>query len=93
MAESLGLGAALWSPLGGGLLTGKYRESDAGRLSEWGRLVHTETSAQDRDRRRRTGGRRRDRAPAQVAVAWLRERAARAATILVTIFEPLTLRT
>lgn len=30
MAESLGLGAALWSPLGGGLLTGKYRGSAAG---------------------------------------------------------------
>jgi aryl-alcohol dehydrogenase-like predicted oxidoreductase len=25
MAEALGLGAALWSPLGGGLLSGKYR--------------------------------------------------------------------
>ena len=25
MAEALGIGAALWSPLGGGLLTGKYR--------------------------------------------------------------------
>jgi aryl-alcohol dehydrogenase-like predicted oxidoreductase len=30
MAESLGLGAALWSPLGGGLLTGKYRGATPG---------------------------------------------------------------
>ena len=30
MAEALGLGVTLWSPLGGGLLTGKYRHSDAG---------------------------------------------------------------
>ncbi|MDX3582072.1 aldo/keto reductase [Streptomyces europaeiscabiei] len=36
MAESLGLGAALWSPLGGGLLTGKYRDSAEGRLSDLG---------------------------------------------------------
>jgi aryl-alcohol dehydrogenase-like predicted oxidoreductase len=90
MAESLGLGAALWSPLGGGLLTGKYRESDAGRLSEWGRLVHTETSAQKTatvdavlEVAAEIGV-----APAQVAVAWLRERAARAATTLVTIIGP-----
>ena len=38
MAEALGIGAALWSPLGGGLLTGKYRSSDAGRLSEWNQI-------------------------------------------------------
>jgi aryl-alcohol dehydrogenase-like predicted oxidoreductase len=35
MAEALGVGAALWSPLGGGLLTGKYgyrrRRSKSGR--------------------------------------------------------------
>ncbi|MFI1398021.1 aldo/keto reductase [Streptomyces sp. NPDC020681] len=34
MAESLGLCAALWSPLGGGLLTGKYRRSAEGRLTD-----------------------------------------------------------
>jgi aryl-alcohol dehydrogenase-like predicted oxidoreductase len=32
MAEALGLGVALWSPLRGGLLTGKYRQSNEGRL-------------------------------------------------------------
>jgi aryl-alcohol dehydrogenase-like predicted oxidoreductase len=90
MAESLGLGAAFWSPLGGGLLTGKYRESDAGRLSDWGRLVHTESSAQKTatvdavlEVAAEAGV-----APAQVAVAWLRERAARAATTFVTIIGP-----
>ena len=41
MAESLGLGAALWSPLGGGLLTGKYRESDEGRLTDLGSASST----------------------------------------------------
>ena len=48
MAEALGLGAALWSPLGGGFLTGKYRQSDAGRInSVLARLVHTEKTARE----------------------------------------------
>jgi KaiC/GvpD/RAD55 family RecA-like ATPase len=90
MAESLGLGAALWAPLGGGLLTGKYRDSDAGRLSEWGRLVHTETSAQKTATVDAVLGVAAEigAAPAQVAIAWLRERAARAATTFVTITGP-----
>ena len=90
MAEALGLGAALWSPLGGGLLTGKYRESDAGRLTDWQRLVHTESTAQ------KTAvvdavlaiAAEIGTAPATVALAWLRERAARAATTFVTIIGP-----
>jgi aryl-alcohol dehydrogenase-like predicted oxidoreductase len=94
MAESLGLGAALWSPLGGGLLTGKYRESDAGRLTDWQRLVHTETTAQ------KTAvvdavlavAAEIGTVPAKVALAWLRERAARAATPFVTIIGPRTPR-
>ena len=41
MAEALGLGATLWSPLGGGFLTGKYRESQGDtRASKMGILVH-----------------------------------------------------
>jgi aryl-alcohol dehydrogenase-like predicted oxidoreductase len=94
MAEALGLGAALWSPLGGGLLTGKYRESDAGRLTDWQRLVHTETTAQ------KTAvvdavlaiAAEIGTAPAKVAVAWMRERAARAATTFVTIIGPRSAR-
>ncbi|WP_327365490.1 aldo/keto reductase [Streptomyces sp. NBC_01217] len=90
MAESLGLGAALWSPLGGGLLTGKYRGSAAGRLSDLKTLVHTE----DDDRKtavldtvlavaQETGA-----TAAQVSVAWVRERAARAATSFIPIIGP-----
>jgi aryl-alcohol dehydrogenase-like predicted oxidoreductase len=94
MAESLGLGAAFWSPLGGGLLTGKYRQSDAGRLTDWQRLVHTESTAQ------KTAvvdtvlavAAEIGTAPAKVAVAWLRERAARAATTFVTVIGPRTTR-
>ncbi|MFA3842910.1 aldo/keto reductase [Streptomyces aureus] len=90
MAESLGLGAALWSPLGGGLLTGKYRRSAEGRLTDLGAVIHTESTDQKTavvdavlavaDE---TGA-----PPAQVSVAWVRERAARSATSLVPIIGP-----
>jgi aryl-alcohol dehydrogenase-like predicted oxidoreductase len=90
MAEALGLGVALWSPLGGGLLTGKYRHSDAGRLTDWNRLVHTE----DSDQKTRTVDEVLAIAseigvpPAQVAMAWLRDLDARSTTSLVSIIGP-----
>ncbi|NEB04136.1 aldo/keto reductase [Streptomyces sp. SID13726] len=90
MAESLGLGAALWSPLGGGLLTGKYRRSNEGRLSDFKTLVHTESTDQ------KTAvvdavlaiAEESGATPAQVSVAWLRERAAQASTSFVPIIGP-----
>jgi aryl-alcohol dehydrogenase-like predicted oxidoreductase len=92
MVESLGLGAALWSPLGGGLLTGKYRASSAGRLTDWNRLVHSEDEPVKRatvdaviDVADETGV-----PAAQVAVAWLLERARRSSTGLVPIIGPRT---
>ena len=92
MAEALGLGAALWSPLGGGFLTGKYRTSDEGRLKRLGVLVHTEKTA------RETAlldavlaiADERDVSPTHVAVAWLRHKAARSTTSLVPILGPRT---
>lgn len=92
MAEALGLGAALWSPLGGGLLTGKYRQGSEGRLTEWKRLVHSEdgpvkaatvdavlAAADDLG------------VPAvRVAVAWLLERGRRSTTGLVPVIGPRT---
>ncbi|MFD4509793.1 aldo/keto reductase [Streptomyces sp. NPDC058464] len=90
MAESLGLGAALWSPLGGGLLTGKYRRSAEGRLTDFKTLIHTESTAQKTAVvdtvlaiAEETGT-----TPAQVAVAWLRERAAQASTSFIPIIGP-----
>jgi len=90
MAEALGLGAALWSPLGGGLLTGKYRRGNQGRLSDLGAVIHTESTDQKTEVvdtvlaiAEETGA-----TPAQVAVAWVRERAARSATRLVPIIGP-----
>jgi aryl-alcohol dehydrogenase-like predicted oxidoreductase len=46
MARGLGLGTVGWSPLGGGLLTGKYRKGEKGRATEMGRIVHTEDTSQ-----------------------------------------------
>jgi aryl-alcohol dehydrogenase-like predicted oxidoreductase len=92
MAESLGLGAALWSPLGGGLLSGKYRSSSEGRLTDWNRLVHTEDApakAATVDAvlavADETGV-----PAAQVAVAWLLERGSRSTTALVPVIGPRT---
>ncbi|MEJ1202240.1 MULTISPECIES: aldo/keto reductase [unclassified Streptomyces] len=90
MAESLVLGAALWSPLGGGLLTGKYRSSAEGRLSDLGVVIHTESTDQKTfvvdtvlAITEETGV-----SPAQVAVGWVRERAARPVATLVPIIGP-----
>ncbi|WP_327279033.1 MULTISPECIES: aldo/keto reductase [unclassified Streptomyces] len=93
MAEALGLGTTLWSPLGGGLLTGKYRQSRRGRLSDWeGQAIRVEDSEQRTavidavlTVAEETG------APAgQVAMAWLRARAARSATAMVPVIGPRT---
>ncbi|MFK4265055.1 aldo/keto reductase [Streptomyces milbemycinicus] len=90
MAESLGLGAALWSPLGGGLLTGKYRRGTEGRLTDLKAVIHTESTDQ------KTAvvdtvlaiAQESGATPAQVSVAWVRERAAQASTSFVPIIGP-----
>lgn len=47
MAQALGLGVVAWSPLGGGMLTGKYRRGETGRLQGFGgRVFQPENSAQ-----------------------------------------------
>jgi len=92
MAEGLGLGVALWSPLGGGFLTGKYRAGDDGRLTGLRRLVHTESSDQKTALldevlaiAKEIGA-----TPSQVSVAWLRHRGAVSTTALVPIIGPRT---
>ncbi|WP_445170870.1 aldo/keto reductase [Mycolicibacterium sp. Dal123E01] len=90
MAEALGIGAALWSPLGGGLLTGKYRKGEEGRKTAWNRLVHNEDGA----RKSATVDAvlaiadERGVQPAQLAVAWLLERARRSPTGVVPVIGP-----
>jgi len=80
MAQALDLGVAAWSPLAAGLLTGKYTRSDpaAGtRFADesWGSVSDTaaglaRTAAESVDAVAAELG----RPPAQVALAWLRQR-------------------
>lgn len=88
MAEALGLGATLWSPLGGGFLTGKYRHTqDDNRANKLGILVHAEHTARETavlDTLLAVAGEI-DATPTHVAIAWLREKARRSTTALVPI--------
>jgi aryl-alcohol dehydrogenase-like predicted oxidoreductase len=88
MAEALGLGAALWSPLGGGFLTGKYRAGDEGRLKTGlSVLVHTETTSRETailDTVLAVAGET-GASPTEVAIAWLLHRAATSTTSLIPI--------
>jgi aryl-alcohol dehydrogenase-like predicted oxidoreductase len=43
MASAFGLGVVSWSPLGGGLLTGKYRKGERGRAQGLGAVIHGES--------------------------------------------------
>ena len=91
MAQAHGLGVLLYSPLAGGLLTGKYRQGEQGRLSARGDAI--EATAQ------RTAAVDAVLAIAdeigtsalQVSLAWLRRRAALAQTALIPIVGPRTL--
>lgn len=90
MAEALGLGAALWSPLAGGLLTGKYRRTSAGWVSEENRR-HPRN---DTDRVEAVVAavldvaEETDISPARISLAWMRARAARARTACTPIIGP-----
>lgn len=85
MAEAIGMAATIWSPLGGGLLTGKYRHSQEGRLQGFGgRLVHTEKDPALLDEVLNLA-RELNALPLQVAIAWLRYRAEHTSTALIPI--------
>ncbi|HEY5769830.1 MAG TPA: aldo/keto reductase [Terrimicrobium sp.] len=43
MAAAFDLGTVIWSPLGGGLLTGKYRKGETGRAQGLGAVIHSES--------------------------------------------------
>ncbi|HWG22590.1 aldo/keto reductase [Actinospica sp.] len=91
MAQAHGLGVVLYSPLAGGLLTGKYRQGGQGRLSARGDAI--EATAQ------RTAvvdavlaiADELGASAVQVSLAWLRRRAALAQTALIPIVGPRTL--
>lgn len=94
MVESLGLAAALWSPLGGGFLTGKYRDNaGGGRREGLKTLVHEEAGDQKTaildaviDIAKELGV-----TPSQVAVAWVRQRGLGSTTAHIPIIGPRTL--
>jgi aryl-alcohol dehydrogenase-like predicted oxidoreductase len=90
MIDAYGLGALLYSPLAGGLLTGKYREGEQGRLSARGDAVEgtgQRTAVVDAvlEIAEETGV-----DAGQVSLAWLRGRAAASTTAMVTIVGPRT---
>ncbi|MFE9320633.1 aldo/keto reductase [Nocardia sp. NPDC052278] len=92
MAEAFGLGVALYSPLGGGLLTGKYRTSDEGRLTTLGAVIQREDTTRKSavvDAVLAVAGEI-GVSPAQVAMSWQREHARRRATAVVPIIGPRT---
>jgi len=76
MAAGFGLGTVGWSPLGGGLLTGKYRRGETGRAQRFGRVIHGESDA------RKTAAidavlaiaEEVGATPSQVAIAWVMEK-------------------
>jgi aryl-alcohol dehydrogenase-like predicted oxidoreductase len=83
MASSLGLGVTAWSPLGGGVLTGKYaKEKAPGQTGSEGRyateMMKPFLPAADRTEAVvgavQAVARECGRSPAQVALAWLRHR-------------------
>lgn len=88
MAEALGLAVTQWSPLAGGLLTGKYRSgNDNSRATKLGMLVHAETSARETaildtliDIAEQLGS-----TPTEVAIAWLLHKARQSSTSLIPI--------
>ena len=91
MAQAHGLGVLLYSPLAGGLLTGKYRRGEQGRLSARGDGVEAtarRTAVVDAvlDVADELGT-----SPVQVSLAWLRQRATLARTALIPIVGPRTL--
>jgi aryl-alcohol dehydrogenase-like predicted oxidoreductase len=88
MAEAHGLGVVMYSPLAGGLLTGKYRRGEEGRLTNSERLQWGQRDA-ILDAVMNMAGEL-DTEPAQIALAWLRERASRSGATMVPIVGPRT---
>ncbi len=88
MAEALGLAVTQWSPLAGGLLTGKYRQGlDDSRASKLGILVHAESSARETAilDTLQAVAEELEASPTQVAIAWLLHKARRSSTAQIPI--------
>jgi len=74
MGQALGLGIVAWSPIGGGMLTGKYRQGEKGRAEGLGgRVFQAEDSAHRTAILDAVIATAKDvgASPAQVAIAWV----------------------
>lgn len=85
MAMELGLGVTPWSPLKGGVLTGKYTRENEGKVDaprgEWVTSVLNEDNYKIVDVISRVA-KERDCTPSQVALAWVRNRPGVTSTII-----------
>jgi len=76
MAKAFDLAVTPWSPLGGGVLTGKYNKSNQGSGAEQGRMQTTGGNISDRNLAIAAAvsqvAQEIGRTPSQVALAWLR---------------------
>jgi aryl-alcohol dehydrogenase-like predicted oxidoreductase len=88
MAQAHGLGVMMYSPLAGGLLTGKYRLGETGRLSARGSAVEGSPQRAAVVDAVLTIADETGTNAIQVSLAWLRHRAAIAATALIPIVGP-----
>jgi aryl-alcohol dehydrogenase-like predicted oxidoreductase len=88
MAEAHGLGVVLYSPLAGGLLTGKYRQGEKGRLSARDDAVEGTTQRTAVVDAVLAIAGETGRSAVEVSLGWLRRRAALASTALIPIVGP-----
>ena len=90
MAQAHGLGVVLYSPLAGGLLTGKYRTGEQGRLSARGPDIEADAQKTAVVDAVLAVADEIGSSPVQVALAWLRRRGALAPTAMIPIVGPRT---
>ncbi|GIM94302.1 aldo/keto reductase [Paractinoplanes toevensis] len=90
MAQAHGLGVVLYSPLAGGLLTGKYRQGEQGRLSARGDAIEGSPQRSAVVDAVLAIADELGVGAVRVALAWLRRRAALATTALIPIVGPRT---
>ncbi|EPX56210.1 norsolorinic acid reductase [Cystobacter fuscus DSM 2262] len=76
MAEGLGLGVMGWSPMGGGLLTGKYRKGEKGRATDLkGSVLHDDpTRTEPLLDALGAIAEELDSSPGRIAIAWVSAR-------------------
>jgi aryl-alcohol dehydrogenase-like predicted oxidoreductase len=89
MASALGLAALVWSPLGGGLLSGKYKRGERGRRDSAAGAGSVRTLEPEREgpvlEAVEAVARELGATMAQVAIAWVRARGEQTGTTMIPI--------